>query len=150
MNQQDQQNNQGSVADGFGTAAFVLAILGIVFLVFLLRVETAKKLAEDYTKDLTTPRGHLIGKVAKVETWKAEPFQHKENGGTLTLEITDRCRITFTDGRSKELVGMPKETVPTDKEVAVVWARFDILLEIVDAEEFKKREKKPGPKEEAN
>jgi hypothetical protein len=60
---------------------------------------------------------------------------------TLTLDITDRTRITFEDGRSKELLGMPKDSVPKDKDVVVIWAKYDLLLEIVDAEEYKKREK---------
>jgi hypothetical protein len=39
---------------------------------------------------------------------------------------------------------MPKDTVPTDKEMTFIWGGFDILLEVVDAEEFKKRPHKPG------
>jgi len=110
---------------------FIFISLGI----FFLHAEQAKQI----TKDMTTPVGHLTGRVKTVETWKADKFTEEQ--GNLTSEITDRTRITFEDGRSKEFIGIPKDTVPKDKDVAVVWAKFDFLLEILPVEEYNKRKK---------
>jgi len=128
-----------AIIDAVGCVAIPLLMLGIFFLIITLRLDQAKQMIEGYQKDLSTPVGHVIGKVKTVETWQADAFVHKEGNARLTLHITDRCKITFVDGRSKELLGMPKEAVPTDKEVAIVWARFNLLLEVVDAAEFLRR-----------
>lgn len=149
MDEQQKESPGAAIADALGCLMIPLLMVGIFALFFMLRVEQAKQIAQDYHKDLTTPAGHVIGKVKSVETWQTEKFVHKEGNLTLTLPITDRCKITFVDGRSKEFLGMPKEAVPTDKEVAIVWARFDLLLEVVDAEEFKKREKEKKEAKEA-
>lgn len=137
--------------ESLACAMFPMIIIGFVVCFVLLQIEGAKNIAKQYQKDLTTQHGFVIGRVQKIETWKDEPFKHKDGRMTLTLDITDRCRVTFTDGRTKEMIGMPKEAIPTDKDVAIVWARFDLFLEAVDAEEFKKRQKeaeanKPAPK----
>lgn len=136
-------------ADAIGCLLFPLLMIGIFVGVFMLRMEQAKHIVEDLQHDLTTEQGHLVGRVKTVETWKAERFVEKQGNMTLTLDITDRTRITFEDGRSKEFLGMPKEAVPKDKDVVIIWAKYDVLLEVVDAEEYKKREKeKPKVAEE--
>jgi hypothetical protein len=141
MSDQQKEPIGAAIVEELGCLLIPLVMVVVFVLLTMLRFEQAKQVVQDYQKDLNTPYGHVIGKVKSVETWQAEKFVHKEGNLTLTLPITDRCKITFVDGRTKELLGMPKEAVPTDKEVAIVWARFDLLLEVVDAEEFKKREK---------
>lgn len=136
-------------ADAVGMMLFPLLIITIFGLIFMLRVEQAKELVKDLQHDMTTPSGHLTGRVKTVETWKAEKFVDKQGDMTLTLDITDRTRITFEDGRSKELLGMPKEAVPKDKDVVIIWAKYDLLLEVVDAEEYKKREQEKQEKKKA-
>lgn len=119
---------------------FVILFVVIIFGgVLALRMGMVLDTANNYQKNMTTPYGHVIGKVKTVESWKGEPVIHKEGSLTITLDIKDRTKVTFEDGRSKELLGLPKEPIPTDKEVAIIWAKYDIFLEAVDAEEFRKR-----------
>lgn len=133
-------------ADAIGFLLFPLLMIAVFVGLFMLRMEQAKEIVKDLKHNLETPAGHLTGRVKTVETWKAEKFVDKQGDMTLTLDITDRTRITFEDGRSKELLGIPKEAVPKDKDIVIIWAKYDILLEVVDAEEYKKREKKEKPK----
>lgn len=142
-----QQETVGQkIAEGIGCGAMIaLVVMGFIAMCTF-QIESAKQIAKDLQNDLTTERGVVFGKVQKVETWKDEKFVHKEGRMTVTLDITDRCRVTFTDGRSKEMIGMPKNPIPTDKEVAVTWAKYDLFLDAVDAEEYRK--KKPPPKPE--
>jgi hypothetical protein len=142
-----QESAAEAFADAIGCLIFPLLMIAVFVGIFMLRVEQVKQIAKDLKHDMTTPAGHLTGRVKTVETWKAENFTEKQGDMTLTLDITDRTRITFEDGRSKELLGMPKDAVPKDKDVVVVWAKYDLLLEIVDAEEYKKREKEKKEKE---
>lgn len=128
-----------ALADGFGCLMMIVLMFGVMGGLFFLRLEQAKEMVKTYQKDLTTEAGHVIGRVKTVETWKAEKFVHKDGDATFTLDITDRTKVIFEDGRTKELLGMPKEPIPTDKDVVVVWAKFDLLLEVVPAEEYKKR-----------
>lgn len=137
---EEQKPNFG---EALGAALFAVCIIAIIGCIFMLKIEGAKEMAKEYQKALSTPYGHAIGKVKSVETWKAEKFVHKEGNATLTLDITDRCKVTFEDGRTKEMLGMPKEAIPTGKEIAIVWAKYDLFLEAVDAEEFRKRPKTP-------
>jgi hypothetical protein len=121
---------------------FLLLMGGIIVGGFFLQLEAAKNTMTQLQKDLSTENGHLTGKVSKVETWKAEKFSEKDGNITITLDITDRCRITFEDGRSKEFLGMPKEPVPTDKLVTVTWAKYDLFLAAVDAAEYKAKKER--------
>lgn len=143
-----QESPLDAVADGLGCLMMMLLIVGVFVGMFFLRIEQAKQIAKDLQHDMTTRHGYVIGRVKSVETWKAEKFVHKEGDMTLTLDVTDRCRVTFEDGRTKELLGMPKEPIPTDKDVAITWAKYDLFLEAVDAEEFKKRLKEEKDKQE--
>lgn len=128
-----------AVMDVLGCFVGIVFAVAIVGVVFALRIGIVLNTAEKYQKDMTTSHGHVIGKVKTVESWRIEPVSHKEGSLTITLDYKDRTKITFEDGRSKELLGLPKEPIPTDKEVAVIWAKYDIFLEAVDAEEFRKR-----------
>ncbi len=87
--------------------------------------------------------GHLIGKVKSCETFEAEDFQvfNDPDGNKIMRRYPtrDRCRITFEDGRSKVLVGMPSEAIPTDRDIAVFWKRNEMILGWEDADEHKKR-----------
>ena len=136
-----QENN---LAEAWDCVLWIVCMVAIFIGVFVLRIESVKNMAKEMQKDLTTQYGYAIGKVKTVETWKADKFIRKEGNMTLTLDITDRCKVVFEDGRSKEMIGMPKTAIPTNKEVAIIWSKYDLFLEAVDAEEFKKRK----PKEE--
>lgn len=141
---QNQQTPAQNAAEAFGCAIMAAAIVALIMILFFASIESAQKTATNWFEKSKTPQGYVTGKVANVKTWQEDDFKYKEGNLTLTLPIKDRCEVTFSDGRSKKFVGMPKDTVPTDKEVTFVWAGFDILLEVVDAEEFKKRPNKPG------
>jgi len=134
-------------ADAIGCLLFPLLMIAIFVGMFMFRVEQVKEVAKDYSEKMTTPKGHMIGRVKSVETWKDEKFVEKQGNVTITLNITDRTRVVFEDGRSKELLGVPKEAIPKDKDVVIIWAEYDLLLEVLDAEEFKKREAEKKEKE---
>jgi hypothetical protein len=145
MNRQEESPAE-AFADAIGMVAKLILTFGVIGGIFYLRVTTLQNAAKEFQEEVGKPIGHLIGRVDKVETWTEDKFTTKEGGLQVTLEITDRTRITFDDGRSKEFLGIPKETVPTDKDVAVVWTKYNILIEIVDAEEYKGREKEEEKK----
>ena len=128
--------------DGLGFLLMIVLMVGVIGGLFFLRLEQAKEMVKTYQKDLTIEAGYVIGRVKTVETWKAEKFVHKDGDVTFTLDATDRTKVIFEDGRTKELLGMPKEPIPTDKDVAIIWAKFDLLLEVVPAEEYRKRKEK--------
>jgi hypothetical protein len=120
------------VADVLVGILFVILFFGGVF---VLRMSVVLDTASKYQKDMTTPHGYVIGKVKTVESWKGEPVVHKDGNLTIILDERDRTKVTFEDGRSKELLGLPKEPISIGKEVAIVWAKYDIFLEAVDAED---------------
>lgn len=147
MDDEERPNFGEAVAEAF---LFVMLPIVIIGGTFALKYNYAVEKAEQIRKAITTQQGYVIGTVEKVETWEEENFTHKEGNMTLTLEITDRTRVTFTDGRTKELLGMPKEAIPTDKEVAITWAQYNILLEVMDAHDFRERQKKGQDDEDAS
>lgn len=144
MSQQNQETPAQSVAEAIGCGIIMAGVAAFFLIVLTSNVEWAKKTGNEWLERSKTPAGYMTGKVTNVKTWQEEDFKHKEGNMTLTLPIRDRCEITFSDGRTRKFVGMPKDTVPTDKEITIIWGGFDILLEVVDAEEFKKRPNKPG------
>jgi hypothetical protein len=125
-----------TIAEALGGLLFFAVLIGLlVVLPIASQLESAKEL----TKDLAEPHSYLIGKVKSVETRQAEDYTEKQGNMTLTITIKDRTLITFQDGRSKEFLGVPKEPISTEKEVAIVFNKYNVILEIVDAEEYKKK-----------
>lgn len=117
-------------------AAFLFVIL--IMLMIKSRIDTAQSIVETIKKDTTTEFGHLIGKVKTVENYKAENAVIKEGNATLELYITDRTKITFEDGRTKELLGIPEKAIPTDREIVIIWAKYDIYLKYMEIADYKK------------
>ncbi len=138
-----------AAAEAFLFMLKMFLMIGVVVGIFYLRYEALKDAVEDFSDEVGKPVGHLVGRVEKVETWDGGDYVEKDGNMTLTLGIKDRTRITFEDGRSKEFLGIPKEPVPKDKDIVVVWTKYNILLEIVDAEEYKQREAEKEKKKEA-
>lgn len=134
------QEEQVSFGEALADAMIFLVPVAIFIGLFAMRFQYAQEMAKELSHQLSTEQGHIIGTVAEIETWEEENFESKKGNMTVTLEIRDRTRLTFTDGRSKELLGIPKEEVPKDKEVAVTFAAYNVLLEIMDADEYRSRE----------
>jgi hypothetical protein len=87
--------------------------------------------------------GHLIGRVKSCETFESKELQmFSDSDGKNVVRVyptNDRCRITFEDGRSKVLFGLPAEAVPIDRDVAVFWKRGEELLGWENADDHKRR-----------
>lgn len=136
----------GGILDAIGCLCGILLFIGLFVGMTMLRFEGAKNALQNEVREATTPQGYLIGRVKSVETWQAEPYVEKDGNMTLTLQITDRCRVLFEDGRSKEFLGMPREPIPTDKDVAITYGKYNVFLEAVPAEEFRKKQAESEPK----
>lgn len=129
-----------SPLEALAEAMFFLFILAIPIGMFALKFQQAQTMATELSQELSTEKGHIFGTIEEIETWEEGDYKSKVGGMTLTLQIKDRTRFTFKDGRSKEVLGIPETEVPKDKEVAVTWAAHGVLREVIDAEEYRSRE----------
>lgn len=125
-----------AIAEALGGILFFAVMFGLMIVLPIMgQLESYKELS----KDLEEPHSYIIGKVKSVDTRQAEDYTEKQGNMTLTINIKDRTTVTFQDGRSKEFLGVPKEPISTEKEVAIVFNKYNVILEILDAEEYKKK-----------
>jgi hypothetical protein len=91
-------------------------------------------------KESGTITSYAVGKVKNVETWKVDRPQllatAEECGVNYTTTILDRVRITFEDGRVKELIGFPEEEIPKGKTVVITWSKYDFYLGMISEERY--------------
>jgi len=120
-----------------GFIEFIFLLVFILIIVFA--ISSAFKWIEDKRKQFKEEQGHVIGVISSIETTIEEPFIHSEGNIKFTTSVRERTLFKFEDGRVKKVIGVPKEPVPIGEEIAVTWTIYDILREVVDAEEYRSR-----------
>ncbi len=105
-------------------------VCGFAIVVGLWKIQDVQKrrMVERFEQKGSSIYGEAVGRVAMIETWSDDPPVVEMDGITWTIFNTERCRITFADGRSKTLVGLPRRSIPKDRDIKILWSQFDIYL----------------------
>lgn len=84
---------------------------------------------------------HITGQIEKIECWLVEKDKviHNGNGFKITTPVQERMKITFTDGRLKEFIGVSREPIPTNTEVVIIFIpKYNVFVKFMTLDEFQK------------
>lgn len=124
-----------ALAEAFGALCFIILIIGIIGISTVGRIY----MFEDEVKSLQKQYAEISsieGEIYKIENYTGpDKIVDKKGNITITLTIsTDRTKIYFKDGRSKEFIGMPKKPIEIGKYYKITYHKYNILGQITEVE----------------
>ena len=132
MAQEQKESFLAALAESLGCLFIILLFGGLMVLGLFSNISRLTREAESINKEIE--RETIIeGELAKLENYKGDDKIIEDRGGNITFTLKvgpDRTRFHFKDGRTKELIGMPKKPMEVGKYYKIRYnSKYNLLID---------------------